>query len=69
MHFGAFSFSSTPPSTWSAAFRSRLFDQPPREPGKDYNQGGGQFPPNDYTSEPSVDKMGDHFYLVSQTFG
>jgi hypothetical protein len=46
-----------------------LFDQPPREPGKDYNQGGGQFPPNDYTSEPSVDKMGDHFYLVSQTFG
>ncbi len=35
-----------PPSTWSAAFRSRLFDQPPREPGKDYNQGGGRFLPN-----------------------
>ncbi|EJK87295.1 MULTISPECIES: hypothetical protein [Rhizobium] len=59
----------SPPSTWSAEFRNRLFDQSPREPGRDYNQLGGRIPPNDYTTEPDIRKLGDHFYLVSQTVG
>ncbi|AYG77007.1 hypothetical protein [Rhizobium sp. CCGE532] len=59
---------ASPPTTWSAEFRSRSFDRQPREPGKDYGQGSSLFPSDENISEPTIESKGGHFYLASQLF-
>ncbi|MDL2408723.1 hypothetical protein PY650_24385 [Rhizobium calliandrae] len=59
---------ASPPASWSAEFRNRLMNGQPRKPGENYGEGGRLFPSDDNVSEPVIDSMGGHFYLVSQLF-